>query len=347
MGNKFKIVSNPLNYHVTDRRVLELESNKRQKMFRTTIWTEKQKTISKFNNTTDKIFGSRMRGGSKKSGRVRRRAPSPMTFTKYNLLDKTKGDDQNPFRQFEIENGETEEEDTSPKGKLLRGSKLKNSSSSTIGEKSPEQFGKDDGQAKSDVLDSKNQFSVGLYGFGEEPDEDSGGRVARGPQSKDRKGFMSPNMDFVGNHWKTNPNFKATLTEHIAATDNQNFGGILSGGMNVLAKLIKENNSFAHDTVRYNRTATSRRAGSMSFSKKESKFAAPLMRKIASKGFLKKRKSSIAKIRNAIQENPSHRDVPHFDFANVCLKGRETPEILVTTLPVNADISRSTEKPIK
>lgn len=161
---------------------------------------------------------------------------------------------------------------------------------------------------------------------------------------------MSPNMDFVGNHWKRNPNFKATLAEHIAATDNQNFGGILSGGMNVLAKLIKENNSCAHDTVRYNRTATSRRAGSMSFSKKESKFskfAVPPLRKIASKGFLTKRRSPIAKIRNTIQENPLHRDVPHFDLTNECLKGRETPEILVTTLPVDADISRSAEKPIK
>jgi hypothetical protein len=166
---------------VTDRRVLQLESNKKQKMFRTTIWTEKQKTISKFNNTTDKIFGSRMRGGSKKSGRVGQRAPSPMTFTKYNLLGKTKDDDQNPFRKFETENGEAGEEDTSPKLKLLRGRKMKNSSSSTMGEKSLEPFGKDDGQAKSDVLDSKNQFAVGLYGFDEEPDEDSGGKVARGP----------------------------------------------------------------------------------------------------------------------------------------------------------------------
>jgi hypothetical protein len=62
---------------------------------------------------------------------------------------------------------------------------------------------------------------------------------------------------------------------------------------------------------------------------------------------LTKRRSSIAKIRNAIEENPLQRDVLHFDFANECLKGRESPEILVTTLPVDADISLSAEKPIK
>ena len=126
----------------------------------------------------------------------------------------------------------------------------------------------------------------------------------------------------------------------------------ISAGVNVFTKLIKENELSATNhtkNFRTNRTVSSRRPGSMSFSKKESKFAqwaAPLLAKIASKGFSQKQRSSV-KSRRAIPETHSYRDKPHFDFANECLKGRETPRILVTALPIDGDIPRSEEKPIK